>query len=177
MSTSHFGTASIIVTQDGITSFASALLNAQEYEIFVDDQRIGVLNGYTSRRTCSVSPGPHSIYVRAYARSSTSLVRPYGYSQNIAVDLYPGEIKYLSCGIAKGSALRKTLIFAGLLITILLFGGFGPAMNLPSHTRNEYSAIAALLTVASAWIGYSPIPGANIYLREHGGEEAVSKAA
>lgn len=177
MSTSHFGTASIVVTQDGITSFASGLLNAQEYEIFVDDQKIGVLNGYHPRRTCSVSPGTHAIYVRAYARNSTSLVRPFGYSQNIAVDLYPGETKYFSCGIAKGSALRKMLIFAGALITILLFAGFGPITDIPSHMRYEYSAMAAFLTLASAWIGHSPIPGASIYLREHGGGELLSQAA
>lgn len=177
MSTSHFGTASIVVTQDGITSFASGLLNAQEYEIFVDDQKIGVLNGYHPRRTCSVSPGPHSVYVRAYSRSSTSLVRPYGYSQNVNVDLYAGETKRFSCGIAKGSALRRMMIFAGAFITILLFAGFGPVTELSNHTRYEYSAIAALLTVACAWIGHSPVPGANIYLREEGGGESLSKAA
>jgi hypothetical protein len=59
--------ASITVIQDGVKSFASALLNGQEYEIFIDDRRIGVLNGYKSTNTCAVRSGPHSIYVRAYA--------------------------------------------------------------------------------------------------------------
>lgn len=176
MSTSHFGSAAIVVTQDGITSFASALLNAQEYEIFVDDQKIGVLNGFHSRRTCSVSPGAHSVYVRAYSRNSPSLVRPYGYSQSIDVNLHAGETRNFSCGLARGSALRKGLIFAGIFITILLFGGFGPVTDLPNHVRYEYSAIAGLLTLACAWIGHSPIPGANIYLRDEG-EELLSQAA
>jgi hypothetical protein len=169
MSTCDFGTASITVTQDGITSFASALLNAQEYEIFVDDQRIGVLNGYTSRKTCSVSPGPHSIYVRAYARSSASLLRIYGYSQSIQVNLYPGESKCFSCGIGKGSSLRKALIFAGVLVSILLLAGIGPVSELSRHARYQYTAMAALVTVACSWIGHSSVPGANIYLREQGG--------
>jgi hypothetical protein len=176
MSKSHFGTASLVVTQDGITSFASGLLNAQEYEIFIDDQRIGVLNGYHSRRSCSVSPGRHSVYVRAYSRSSTSLVRPYGYSQSIEIDLYAGETRYLSCGIAKGSALRRFLIFAGALIALMLLAGLGPASDLPNRARYAYAAIAAVATTACGWLGHSAVPGANIYLREEG-ERLLKQAA
>jgi hypothetical protein len=67
--------ASITVNQDGVKSFAAALWNPQQYEIFIDDQKVGLLNGYTNRKTCAISSGRHSIYVRAYARDSVSSTR------------------------------------------------------------------------------------------------------
>ncbi len=67
--------ASITVNQEGVKSFAAALWNPQQYEIFIDDQKIGVLNGYTNRKTCAISSGPHSVYLRAYARNSVSFTR------------------------------------------------------------------------------------------------------
>jgi hypothetical protein len=72
---------SISVNQEGVNSFAAALWNPQQYEIFIDDQKVGVLNGYTNHKTCAVSSGAHSVYVRAYARNSVSITRVYGYSQ------------------------------------------------------------------------------------------------
>jgi len=57
--------ASVTVIQDGIKSYWSALVNGQHYDIFVDDKNVGLLNGYTSRTTCSLPPGPHSICLRA----------------------------------------------------------------------------------------------------------------
>jgi hypothetical protein len=64
--------ASITINQDGINSLVSKLLNPQEYEIIIDDQKVGVLNGYQNRKTCRVAPGTHSLCVRAYARDSGS---------------------------------------------------------------------------------------------------------
>ena len=58
------------VNQEGVNSFAAALWNPQQYEIFIDDQEIGKLDGYTNHKTCAISPGRHSVYVRAYARNS-----------------------------------------------------------------------------------------------------------
>ena len=78
--------ASITVNQEGVRSFASALWNAQEYEIFIDDQKVGVLNGYLNHNTCAISSGLHSIDVRAYARDSASITRVYGYSQTLDYD-------------------------------------------------------------------------------------------
>jgi hypothetical protein len=83
--------ASITVNQEGVKSLASALLNAQSYEIFIDDRKVGVLDDYQIHKTCSISPGPHSVYVRAYARSSVTITRVYGYSQTLNVKLSPGE--------------------------------------------------------------------------------------
>jgi hypothetical protein len=37
--------ASITVIQEGVNSFAAALWNPQQYEIFIDDQNVGVLDG------------------------------------------------------------------------------------------------------------------------------------
>ena len=45
----------VTVNQNGVESLASALLNAQAYEIFVDDQEVGVLDG--SKLGCSWMPG------------------------------------------------------------------------------------------------------------------------
>jgi hypothetical protein len=42
--------AFITVNQQGVKSFAAALWNPQQYEIFTDDQKIGVLDGYINRR-------------------------------------------------------------------------------------------------------------------------------
>jgi hypothetical protein len=47
--------ASITVNQEGVKTFASALLNAQEYEIFIDGRKVGVLNGYQNRNVCALS--------------------------------------------------------------------------------------------------------------------------
>jgi hypothetical protein len=58
--------------------------------------------------------------VRAYARSSVTITRVYGYSQTLDVNLSPGESKRFSCGLVKGPPLRKPLILTSALITILL---------------------------------------------------------
>ena len=42
---------SITVNHDGVNSFAAALWNPQQYEIFIDDQKIGELNGYTNHKS------------------------------------------------------------------------------------------------------------------------------
>ena len=107
--------ASITVDQAGVKSLASALLNAQEYEIFIDDQKVGVLNGYHNHNICAVSAGSHSIYVRAYARNSVTITRVYGYSQTLDVSLSPGENKHFACGIVKGPSVRKYLVLTGPL--------------------------------------------------------------
>jgi hypothetical protein len=84
---------SITVNQEGVNSFAAALWNPQQYEIFIDDQKIGELDGYTNPKTCAISPGPHSVYVRACARNSVSFTRVYGYSQTLEVTVSRGEDK------------------------------------------------------------------------------------
>jgi hypothetical protein len=67
--------SSITVNQEGVKSFAAALWNPQQYEIFVDDQKVGVLDGYTNHKTCAISPGRHSVYVRlTLATACRSLV-------------------------------------------------------------------------------------------------------
>jgi hypothetical protein len=158
--------ASITVNQDGISSFASALMNAQEYEIFIDDRKVGVLNGYQSHNTCSISPGTHSIYVRAYARNSATITRVYGYSQTLDANVSPGEDKRFSCGIVKGPPLRKPLILTTAAITILLFLGLGPISHIPERTRYASVMVMALVTMACSWYGHSSTPGASIYLKE-----------
>jgi hypothetical protein len=158
--------ASITVNQEGVRSFASALWNAQEYEIFIDDQKVGVLNGYQNHNTCAISSGPHSIYVRAYARDSASITRVYGYSQTLDVNLSPGENKRLFCGVVKGPPLRKVLILSGASISLLLFIGLGPISDIPQRTRYASAMVAALITMACSWYGHSSTPGASIYLKE-----------
>lgn len=158
--------ASITVSQEGVRSFASALMSAQEYEIFIDDRKAGILNGYQNQNTCSVSAGPHSIYVRAYARNSATITRVYGYSQTSNVNLSPGENKLFSCGIVKGPPLRKVLIFTTAPITVLLFLGLGPIGHVAEHTRYTSVLVMAAITVACSWYGHSSTPGASIYLRE-----------
>jgi hypothetical protein len=158
--------ASITVNQDGVASFSSALLNVQEYEIFIDGQKVGLLNGYQNRNVSAISSGPHSIYVRAYARDSATITRVYGYSQTLEVNVSPGENKSLSCGIVKGPPLRKPLMLTTSLITVLLFLGLGPIGNIPTRTRYAYTLVMALLTMACSWYGYSSKPGASIYLKE-----------
>jgi hypothetical protein len=158
--------ASITFNQDGIRGFGSALINAQSYELFIDGQNVGVLDGYNHRKTCTLSPGPHSIYVRAYARDSVSITRVYGYSQTLDVNLSAGEPKTLHCGLVTGPPLRKYLIFGGLLITILLLLGLGPVGSLALRTRYILVMVMAVLTMACSWYGHSSKPGANIYLKE-----------
>jgi hypothetical protein len=158
--------ASITVNQAGVQSFAAALWSAQEYEIFVDDRQVGVLNGYQNRKTCALPSGPHSIYVRAYARDSATVTRIYGYSQTVEVTLSPGENKLFSCGIVKGPPLRKALVLTASIITILLFLGLGPIGRIPEHTRYASILAFALITIACSWFGYSSKPGASIYLTE-----------
>jgi len=158
--------ASIIVNQDGIKSFASALINPLEYEIFLDDQKVGVLNGYQHQKICATTSGPHSIYVRAYARDSVSITRVYGYSQTLELNLSAGEAKRLSCGRVKGPPLRGVSIFTSLAITIALLLGLGPLNQIPQHTRYISTAVMALITMACSWYGHSSTPGKNIYLQE-----------
>ena len=158
--------ASITVNQEGVKSFASALWNAQEYEIFIDDRKVGVLNGYQNRNTCALSAGPHSIYVRAYARDSATITRVYAYSQTLDVTLTAGENKRFSCGVVKGPPLRTVLILSGASITILLFLGLGPIGSMPERTRYASALAMALITMACSWYGHSSTPGASIYLKE-----------
>jgi hypothetical protein len=157
--------ASITVNQEYVKSFASALWNPQEYEIFVDDRKVGVLNGYQNQNTCSISPGPHSIYVRAYARNSVTITRVYGLSQTLDVNLSAGENKQFFCGRVKGPPLRKTLVLTTAAITLLLFFGPGPISDIPERTRYASAMVMALITMACSWIGHSSIPGTSIYLK------------
>ena len=156
--------ASITVNQDGINSFFSALINAQHYEIFIDNRKIGELTGYQSSSTVRLTSGAHSIYVRAYARDSVSITRVYGYSQTLDLDLAPGEHKRFSCGLVPGPPMRKWLVFGGLLVTLVL--AFAPIPGLALRTRYALVAGVALLTIAGTWSGYSSRPGANIYLKQ-----------
>jgi hypothetical protein len=158
--------ASITVVQEGIKSIASAIWNPQECEIFIDGRKVGVLNGYQNRNTCPASPGPHSIYVRAYARDSATITRVYGYSLTLSVNLAPGENKRFGCGVVKGPPLRKGLILTTAVITVLLFVGLGPLSYLPARTRYTATLVMALVTIACSWYGYSSTPGAAIYLKE-----------
>jgi hypothetical protein len=158
--------ASITVNQDGIGSFASALLCPQEYEIFIDDQKIGVLNGYRNCKTCTVSPEPHSIYVRAFARDSVTITRVYGYSHTIDVNLASGETKRLSCGVVKGPPLRTALIFTTAPITAMIALGLGPMSHIPERARYATALVMACITMACSWYGHSSTPGTSIYLKE-----------
>jgi hypothetical protein len=158
--------ASITFNQDGIRGLGSALMNAQTYELFVDGQQVGILDGYRSTKDCMALPGSHSVYVRAYARDSASITRIYGYSQTLEINLAAGEQKRLACGLMPGPPLRKYLIFGGLLITLLLLSGLGPIGNIPLHTRYVLVMVMALVTMACSWYGHSSKPGANIYLKE-----------
>jgi hypothetical protein len=158
--------ATITFKQDGIRGFGSALINAQSYELFVDEQKVGILDGYRSTRDCIALPGSHSVYVRACARDSATITRVYGYSQTLELNLAAGEHKRLSCGLMPGPPLRKYLIFGGLLITLLLLSGLGPIGNIPQHARYVLVMVMALVTLAGSWYGYSSKPGANIYLKE-----------
>jgi hypothetical protein len=158
--------ATITVKQDGVESFASALWNPQEYEIYIDDQKVGVLDGYRNEKKCCISAGPHAVYVRAYARGSVTVTRVYGFSQTLEVNVRDGEDKRLSCGVVKGPRGRKALILTGALVTVLLAFGRGPIGHIPERTRYMASTITALVTLACSWIGHSSVPGANIYLIE-----------
>lgn len=157
---------SISFRHDGIRGFGSALMNAQTYELFVDGEKVGVLDGYRNTKDHMVLPGSHSVYVRAYARDSTTITRVYGYSKTLEINLAASEHKRLACGLILGPPLRKYLIFGGLLITLLLLSGLGPVGNIPQHARNVLVAVMALVTMASSWYGYSSKPGANIYLKQ-----------
>jgi hypothetical protein len=158
--------ASITVSQEGVKSFAAALWTPQQYEIFIDDHKVGVLNGYTNHKTCATSSGPHSVYVRAYARNSVSITRVYGYSQTLEVNVSPGEDKSFSCGLLKGPPARKPLILTSALITVLFFLGLGPIGDLPQRTRYASAMVMALVTMACSWYGHSSTPGTTIYLKE-----------
>jgi hypothetical protein len=158
--------ARITVTQDGIKSVWSALMKVQHYEIFVDDQKVGELTGYTARSSCSVSPGAHSVYVRAYARDSVSVTRIYGYSKTLAFDLSPGEHRSFSCGLMPGPPVRKPLVLGSVLITLLLATGLGPIGRVPQPTRYLLVMAMALVSIACCWYGYSSQPGSSIYLKE-----------
>ena len=126
--------ASITVNQEGVKSFAAALWNPQHYEIFIDDQEIGVLNGYTNHKTCAISSGPHSVYVRAYARNSVSFTRVYGYSQTLEVNVSPGEDKRVSCGRMKGPPCEN-LSFSRPAIPLRMDAGASRAV--PAHQREK----------------------------------------
>lgn len=156
----------ITVNQDGIKSFFAALMKVQHYEIFVDDQKVGELDGYTNRTTCPLLPGLHSIYVRAYARDSVSVTRIYGYSRTLSVDLPAGEHKSFSCGLMPGPPLRTPLVLGSVLVTLLIAIGPGPIGQIPQHTRNVLVMGMALVTLACCWYGYSSKPGSSIYLKE-----------
>lgn len=158
--------ASIIVNQDGIKNLGSALMNAQTYEIFIDEQKVGELDGYHSQRIIPVASGTHSIYVRAYARDSVSVTRTYSCSQRYDIELVPGDNKTFSCGLMPGPPARGYLIFGGVLLALLLWLGPGPIAQLTQRMRSILVTLVAGLTLAGSWYGYSSKPGANIYLKE-----------
>ena len=123
------------MNQVDVKSFAAVFWNPQEYEIYIDDRKVGLLNGYQNQKTCPISPGPHSVYVRAYARNSVTITRVYGLSQTLEVNVSAGANKRFSCGRAKGPPLRK-----------------------PVRTRYASTMVMALITMACSWIGHSSSP-------------------
>jgi hypothetical protein len=157
---------SITVNQVDVKSFAAALWNPQEYEIYIDDRKVGLLNGYQNQKTFPISPGPHLVYVRAYARNSVTISRVYGLSQTLEVNVSDGENKRFSCGRAKGPPLRKPLLLTSAAITLLLFLGLGPLSDIQVRTRYASTMVMALITMACSWIGHSSTPGTSIYLKE-----------
>jgi hypothetical protein len=48
---------SVTVNQVDAKSFAAALWNPPEYEIYIDDRKVGLLNGYQNQKTFPISPG------------------------------------------------------------------------------------------------------------------------
>ncbi len=158
------GEATITVKQDGVGSFASKLWNPQQYEIYIDDQKVGELDGYRNEKSLRLSPGPHAVYVRAYARNSVSVTRVYGLSQTLEVNVSDGEDKHLSCGRVKGPPVRTVLVLTGALVTVLL--AFAPIGDIPVRTRYTATIVSSLGTIACSWIGHSSVPGTNIYLKE-----------
>lgn len=166
MLASELNGASITVSQDGIKSFFSALINPQHYEIFIDHRKTGELTGYATRNTTQLAPGRHSIYVRAYARDSVTVTRVYGYSQTLEVEVSAGEGKSFSCGLLPGPPLRKWLIFGGLFITLALAWAPLPEGLLTPRARYALVMSMAFLTIAVSWYGYSPKTGTSVYLKE-----------
>jgi hypothetical protein len=116
-----------------------------------------------TRKGFRVSPGPHLVYARAYARNSVSVTRDYGLSQTVEVNVSDGEDKRLSCGRVKGPPVRAVLVLTCALVTLLL--AFGPLGDIPVRTRYTATIIAALATMGCSWIGHSSAPGTNIYLK------------
>ena len=158
--------ASITVNQVDVKSFAGALWNPQEYEIYIDDRKVGLLNGYQNQAICPISPGLHTVYVRAYARNSVTVTRVYGLSQTLEINISAGENKRFSCGRVKGPPLRKPLVLTSAVITFLLFLGLGPVRDIPVRIRYVCTMGMALVTMACTWIGHSSTPGTSIYLKE-----------
>lgn len=158
--------ASVTIKQDGVDSFAAAVWKPQQYEIFVDGQMTGLLNGYKNRLTCPLTPGRHSVYVRAYARDSNSLTRVYGYSETLQLDVSPDEDKTLFCGLLKKPPIRKILVLTSASLTVIVYAVLGFATKLSQRARYLPVMIMALITIACSWYGYSLRPGSSIYLRE-----------
>jgi hypothetical protein len=121
---------------------------------------------YQNRHTCAVASGPHSVYVRAYARDSATITRVYGYSQTLDVNVSSGENKRFSCGVLPGLPLRKGLILTGASITVLFFIGLGPIGSMPTRTRYTSALVMAIITMACSWFGHSSTPESSIYLKE-----------
>src|SRR6516165_10843419 len=142
--------ATITVKQDGTDSFASKLWSPQQYEIYIDDQKVGELDGYRNEKSWRISPGPHVVYVRAYARNSVSVTRVYGLSQTLEVNVSDREDKCLSCGRVKGPPVRTVLVLTGALVTVVF--AFGPLGDIPVRTRYTATIVLALGTMACSWI-------------------------
>src|ERR1700722_19831202 len=162
------GEAFITVDQEGVKSFAAAMWSPQHYEVFIDNEKAGELTGYTNRKTYPVTPGQHSVQVRAYARNSVSPTRVYGYSKTITLDLVPGQDRILRCGVLPGPPVRKPLVLTGMIATLLLFTGLGPIGAIPVQARYDAAMMTAMITIAFTWMGHSSAPGANIYLKDSG---------
>ena len=154
-----------LVRTESSPSF-SALINPQHYEVFIDNLVAGELTGYRTSIGKQLAPGPHSIYVRAYARDSVSITRIYSYSATFDMELSAGERRSFSCGLTPEPPLRKWLIFGGLILSLLLALVPLPVGWLGLRGRYALVMTTALLTVAVSWYGYSFKRGANIYLKE-----------
>ena len=162
-----------IVRQDYARSaFEKFARTPNDFDVFVDEVKFGVLKLDTEQAMFRVPAGRHAIYLKT----------PQGYfgvagnipssncdvSQTLQIELFEGEYKTLFCGHIKKPTPQRFLMGALLIASIILF--LVPASFLPAgiseREKSVFVMVCCATVLALAWYGHSSTAGREIFLRE-----------
>lgn len=163
-----------IIRQDYARSgFEKFARTPNEFDLIVDEIKVGTLKIDARQATFQIPSGRHSIYLRTpegyYGAGSNIPNGKYDLSKTLQIQLFEGEHKTLVCGSIQKPGAQRLLMGTMIIATLVLL--CVPVSALPgniSEQAKHFLVVAlALAAIALAWYGHSSTAGSEIFLAEN----------